>query len=1634
MWMIVLVAMFAFAGTAMAQDAVCTFPNSPWPWNGALNRVAWTDNGVTFSARCMNLAETGVEVGNTEGGLSLYIDSEKTIVKMVFNETSAPIVANVGTFEGNVWRGSATSIEINAKDVSVDITYVEVYFEEEEAPAQPEPEVGADATISFLETDPSCQYYSSEKGAYWWKSNGVSAWGDAWVDDSYCYFSADEKIHVISDEKNIGKIELIGADGVVYTWTGSAKSVDLGEGAISKLVYSVKVYFDQTAPAPVGPTVVDVEFSGTTFVYVTLPDYPTDSKSWSSSSFSFNKIPVGLEILNAKGNAIKISSVKYFKNNRQLSIQLQTTPTNDGEYTVNIPEGIISLRNGKNPPLTGKFTLPVDYLTGKSIEEGKLDPNHNSFVTLYFNGHDIEYVDYTKIQVNGRTIESKQLDFIDGDNFRIAFSNTMPLVVGNYTINILKGAILFKDRNMNKQTALIYYVPKELNKGDVVFDDQKYIYVTLPSQALYSIFYSSTQIPNNFEVLDPEGNAVEIYQISCNISSTQLTVQLKTTPSVAGEYTINIPEGIISLENGRNTYLTGKFTVPANYLTGKSFEEGALDPEQNSLVTLYFNNHEIESVDCTQITVGGKTSSFVDFRGGDSFDIHFAATMPLVAGEYNIEIPEGTIKFKDGNINQRITLSYYVLGEANKTEVEYNGAYNVYVTLPCQATKTQYWSLFSQNLPIGFEVIDPNGEAVAINSATCSAKSTQFSIHLQNSLTVAGEYTVNIPPGFISLENGMNICLIGKFSVKPTIEVDIESDGTQNIYVTLPSPTNDSKTWNASSGGIPSGLEICNATGRSLGISSVSYRANSTQLTILLKDALIDSGEYTVNIPAGIISLENGMNSPLTGKFTTPANYFTGKSIEEGEIDPNQISDVALYFDGHEIESIDYTQITIGGKAIKPEQLVFRDNDYFYVSLSNEVPLVPSDYTLNIPVGAIKFMDGMVNKEITLFYYVIGETKKADVDFDGTHYVYVTLPSAATNKNTWGWDIGYFTSEIPAGFEVLNPNGDAVEIVCVSYDNSTQLSIQLVAAPTIVGEYTINVPAGFISFENGIMCNPLTGKFNIETTPVEPTKTGVLLATNYVYVTLPNITTDAFTWGNPYGTNPIFHLPTGLEVLAPNNDVIEIVAAWYNWNSDNLCIQLKEIPTSHGEYTVNIPAGLTTGNTNALTGTFTIAPPVSNPIQTTATFTDNGYGGFIEVVLTEALTESLFEFYWNLEGAVSVVDAENNTIEFDCIIGNPNANYVTIAFPAAPTVGTYSFTIGADLIAPGYYGTFTIAPPTPDPIEVNIQVGGNYVYIDIPAQAVPFQTWDSDTLPEDLTILDSMGNKVEIETASVHYETNQLVIRLANILARTSEYEVNVPAGMIEYNDGTANGILYGTFIVAKKGDINIDDIVNVGDYTTEIDIIMENIQPTSLQQYQADVNKDGHVNVGDVTNLVNIILERDTQTNGETRAAAAPAFFNLAATLISTENGIRRYALSLEGATIANFQMDLRLAEGTTLVGKTIGERSNGHYLYGNSTTAGTERILAASLMGNNLNGNAGNICYIDVAGEGEIEISDVIVADAAGRTHDVAGLVIGSETGINGIATDKAGSTIYSLDGRRTSRMNSGIYVNEGRKTIVK
>lgn len=62
----------------------------------------------------------------------------------------------------------------------------------------------------------------------------------------------------------------------------------------------------------------------------------------------------------------------------------------------------------------------------------------------------------------------------------------------------------------------------------------------------------------------------------------------------------------------------------------------------------------------------------------------------------------------------------------------------------------------------------------------------------------------------------------------------------------------------------------------------------------------------------------------------------------------------------------------------------------------------------------------------------------------------------------------------------------------------------------------------------------------------------------------------------------------------------------------------------------------------------------------------------------------------------------------------------------------------------------------------------------------------------------------------------------------------------------------FGVSVPFKKGDVNLDGVVNIADVTALLDIL----SGSNKDKQNADVNGDGKIDVSDTTALLNILAE----------------------------------------------------------------------------------------------------------------------------------------------------------------------------------
>lgn len=248
-------------------------------------------------------------------------------------------------------------------------------------------------------------------------------------------------------------------------------------------------------------------------------------------------------------------------------------------------------------------------------------------------------------------------------------------------------------------------------------------------------------------------------------------------------------------------------------------------------------------------------------------------------------------------------------------------------------------------------------------------------------------------------------------------------------------------------------------------------------------------------------------------------------------------------------------------------------------------------------------------------------------------------------------------------------------------------------------------------------------------------------------------------------------------------------------------------------------------------------------------------------------------------------------------------------------------------------------------------------------------------------------------------------------------------------------------------GDVNRDGEILVDDYSAVLDVALEytTYEPGSVEFLAADINGDGRVNIGDVTAVARILRGENAQG---VRALARTGMQQVTDALGFAAEGTgtrQRIAISLDGSRdYVGGQLDIRLPQGVTLVGESLGQAAEGLNLQSNDLQDGAHRVLFSSPEGT-LMGRSGVLLYLEVevshsySGEG-FDVANVLLADEAARTYALDTPADGEATGVGRVSlTEEWKTKVYNLGGILMDGLKRGVNILRGsdgtsRKVIVK
>ncbi|MBR1415859.1 MAG: hypothetical protein IJ570_08370 [Prevotella sp.] len=225
-------------------------------------------------------------------------------------------------------------------------------------------------------------------------------------------------------------------------------------------------------------------------------------------------------------------------------------------------------------------------------------------------------------------------------------------------------------------------------------------------------------------------------------------------------------------------------------------------------------------------------------------------------------------------------------------------------------------------------------------------------------------------------------------------------------------------------------------------------------------------------------------------------------------------------------------------------------------------------------------------------------------------------------------------------------------------------------------------------------------------------------------------------------------------------------------------------------------------------------------------------------------------------------------------------------------------------------------------------------------------------------------------------------------------------------------------------GDITGTGTVTMGDFTQfSNDLLAGNLPTAGDANFDAyDANGDGIVTIADLQAILNLAngLNADGSLPSAARVKDNVSIEGTLNAMTQTRNGVTRLAIVLDAnAEFTAFQMDVMLPAGATIVGESLGESTQGVQLLSNDLANGAHRILGISTNGNITNGN---VLYIDVEGNGQVDFSNIHFTTAQAQS---VSFTIGGTTGINGLTADQQQTENFDLSGRLANSWQKGVNI---------
>lgn len=195
------------------------------------------------------------------------------------------------------------------------------------------------------------------------------------------------------------------------------------------------------------------------------------------------------------------------------------------------------------------------------------------------------------------------------------------------------------------------------------------------------------------------------------------------------------------------------------------------------------------------------------------------------------------------------------------------------------------------------------------------------------------------------------------------------------------------------------------------------------------------------------------------------------------------------------------------------------------------------------------------------------------------------------------------------------------------------------------------------------------------------------------------------------------------------------------------------------------------------------------------------------------------------------------------------------------------------------------------------------------------------------------------------------------------------------------------------KGDANGDGTVNVGDYVTVANHIL-NMNPDPFIFSAADVDENNTIDVGDLVGVANIVLGDFTMPENVPMHNDGEVILTGESTHIGDNRVVVTLNLDNE-VDLTAWQMNVTLPEGMRLAGANLSSRASHHSLAVNELGDGNLKLLGSSTLNDLVSGHEGALLTLVLEGAASnnaaVSVSDVVLAETDMTTHAVNPFSIG-------------------------------------------